>query len=76
MTDHELQIALGNKLQFISDSIWGGGGGTRHFFLLSFYNFKNIWGGGHVPPQSRYSTVPDGTESCMFKAAASPIKSD
>ena len=25
---------------------WGGGG-TRHFFPLSLYNFKNI--GGHVP---------------------------
>ena len=21
------------------------GGSTRHFFLLNFYNFKNIWGG-------------------------------
>ena len=24
------------------------GGGTRHFFLLTLYNFKNI--GGHVSP--------------------------
>ena len=24
-------------------------GGTRHFFLLTLYNFKNIRG-GHVPP--------------------------
>ena len=30
----------------ISDSILGGG--TRHFFLLTFYNFKNI-GGGRPP---------------------------
>ena len=29
----------------VSDSILGG---TRHFFLLILYNFKNI--GGHVPP--------------------------
>ena len=27
----------------ISDSILGG---TRHFFLLNLYNFKNIGGGG------------------------------
>ena len=26
---------------------WGGGGGTRHFSLLTLYNFKNIR--GHVP---------------------------
>ena len=24
----------------------GGGGGTRHLFLLILYNFKNIGGGG------------------------------
>ena len=29
----------------VSDSILGG---TRHFFLLTLYHFKNI--GGHVPP--------------------------
>ena len=29
----------------ISDSILGG---TRHFFLLTLYNFKNT--GGHIPP--------------------------
>ena len=27
-----------------------GGEGTRHFFFLTLYNFKNIGGGGHVPP--------------------------
>ena len=32
----------------ISDSILGG---TSHFFLLTFYNFKSI--GGHVPPPPR-----------------------
>ena len=31
----------------------GGGGGTKHFFLLILYNFKNIWGGGGM-----YSAVP------------------
>ena len=38
---------------------WGGGG-TKHFFLLNLYNFKNI-GGGHVspcPPPPPYSAVP------------------
>ena len=33
----------------ISDSIFGGGGGTKHFFLLILYNFKNIWGGACTP---------------------------
>ena len=37
----------------ISDSILGG---TRHFFLLNLYNFKNIGGGGTchspLPPYS------------------------
>ena len=27
----------------------GGGGGTKHFFLLILYNFKNIWGGACTP---------------------------
>ena len=41
----------------ISDSILGGGG-SKHFFLLIFYNFKNIGlgGGGARPP---YSAVPE-----------------
>ena len=26
------------------------GGRTRHFFLLIFYNFKNIGGGARAPP--------------------------
>ena len=30
----------------VSDSLLGG---TRHFFLLALYNFKNIGGRGHVP---------------------------
>ena len=38
-------------------------GDTRHFFLLTLYNFKNIGGGGQVPPGPPYSAVPDvGTE--------------
>ena len=36
----------------------GDGGDTRHFFLLTLYNFKNI-GGGMCPPASPpNSTVP------------------
>ena len=40
---------------------WGEGG-TRHFFLLILYNFKNIEG-GHVPPPPPppHSVVPDTT---------------
>ena len=34
----------------VSDSIFGGGG-TRHLFLLTLYNSKNI--GGHVLPASQ-----------------------
>ena len=35
-------------------------GSTRHFFLLTLYNFENIGGGGHVPPPlAPYSAVPD-----------------
>ena len=29
--------------------IGGGGGGTIHFFLLTLYNFKNIWRGACAP---------------------------
>ena len=36
---------------------WGGGG-TKHFFLLTLYNFKTIGRGGHVPPLPPYSAVP------------------
>ena len=32
-------------------------GGTRHFFLLTLYNFKNIGGGGQVPPAPRSLSV-------------------
>ena len=52
-----LQINISGTAEQLWD--WGGGGaplmtqhwggGTRHFFLLILYNFKNI-GGGHVPP--------------------------
>ena len=43
----------------ISDSILGGG--TRHFFLLNLYNFKNIGGGAHAHP-APYSAVPVHTD--------------
>ena len=39
----------------ISDSILGG---TRHFFLLTLYNFKNIGGKGTCSP-APYSAVPE-----------------
>ena len=43
----------------ISDSILGG---TKHFFLLILYNFKNIGGGTcppfPLPPSPPYSAVP------------------
>ena len=48
-------------------------GGTKHFFLLILYNFKNI--GGHVPPflpthppPTPYSAVPALTflQACKF----------
>ena len=57
---------------------WGGGGGgggplvtqywggTKHFYLLILYNFKNI--GGHVPPvptpSPLYSAVPETIRIC------------
>ena len=44
-----LRLGGGGRGGTISDSILGG---TRHFFLLILYNFKNIGGG---PP---YSAVP------------------
>ena len=56
----------------ISDSILGG---TRHFFLLNLYNFKNIGGGGAgaSPP---YSAVPVVTSSlfrfCFIKIVSVP----
>ena len=43
---------------------WGGGGGcTRRFFLLTLYNFKNIWGARAPltpppPPPPPLSAVP------------------
>ena len=39
----------------ISDSILGG---TRHFFLLNLYNFKNIGGVTCPSPLPPYSAVP------------------
>ena len=50
----------------ISDSILGGGG-TRHFFLLILYNFKNIRGGGRSAPRSpAYSAVPGFRTHCLL----------
>ena len=43
----------------VSDSILGRG--TRHFFLQTLYNFKNIGGGGNVPSRPPCSGVPETT---------------
>ena len=51
--DHGATLRLGGG-GTISDSILGKG--TKHFFLLILYNFKNI-GGGTCPPPP-YSAVP------------------
>ena len=46
--DRRAALRLGGGGGIISDSILGG---TRHFFLLTLYNFKNIGGGGaHASP--------------------------
>ena len=42
------EIGGGGKGSTNTDSILGGG--TKHFFLLILYNFKNI--GGGMPPNS------------------------
>ena len=42
----------------VSDSILGDGGGTGHLFLLTFYNTKNIGGGGGA-------AVLDNTPGCV-----------
>ena len=42
----------------ISDSILGGWGGTKQFFLLIRYNFGNI-GRAHAPPPPPHSAVPE-----------------
>ena len=57
--DRGATLRLGDT---ISDSILGG---TKHFFLLTLYNFNNIGGeggGGHVPPNS---AVPDYGLRCL-----------
>ena len=38
------------------------GGCTRHFFLLTLYNFKNIGGGGTFHTCPPYSAVPEVSE--------------
>ena len=50
---------------------WGGGGmteywggGTKHFFLLTLYNFLKYWGGGHVSP------CPPTSQSLQFVAVS------
>ena len=43
------EIGEGGGAPLVSQ-YWGGGGGTRHLFLLTLYNYKNIGGGGHVSP--------------------------
>ena len=51
---------MGGRGGTISGSILGGGG-TRHFYLLTLYNFKNIvgGGGGARAPRAPYSAVPE-----------------
>ena len=51
--DRGANLRLGGT---VSDSMMGG---TRHFFLLTLYNFKNI-GGPHAPRASPGSAVPGG----------------
>ena len=62
--EHQLNyLKSGTAKQFwdsggtISASILGGGG-TKHFFLLTLYNFKNIGGRGTCPPPP-HSAVPE-----------------
>ena len=45
----------------------GGGGGTRRFFLLTLYNFKNIRGGVHVSPRPRPPTPRSLEQTLMRK---------
>ena len=45
----------GGEVGTVCDSILGRRG-TKHFLVLTLYNFKNI--GGHVPPGPPYSAVP------------------
>ena len=53
----EIEIEGGRGWGTVSDSILGD---TRHFFLLTLYNFKNIGGGGVTCPlvPSPCSAVP------------------
>ena len=44
--DHRATLGLGGGGKPLVTQYWGG---TRHFFLLILYNFKNIGGGGHAP---------------------------
>ena len=49
---------------------WGGGGGTRQFFLLTLYKFKNIGGvgvGGHVPPPPPLPPTPPSLTDMLHK---------
>ena len=68
--DRRATLRLGNT---VSDSILGGeGGGTRHFFLLTLYNVRNIGGRGPrtpSPPPAPRSLNADprrGRENFLF----------
>ena len=70
--DRGASLRLGGE-GIVRDSILGGGG-TKHFFLLILYNFKNIGGGGwgeeRAPPapllRGPYITSDDVNESCLL----------
>ena len=59
------------------------GGGTRHFFLLTLYNFKNMGGAGgrgHVHPLPPYSAVPVfltklASQICLLCCRCVPLSS-
>ena len=46
-SDFEIGMGGGGGAPLVPQ-YWGGG--TRHFFLLTLFNFKNIGGGGTCPP--------------------------
>ena len=53
---------------------WGGGGGTRHFFLLTLYNFKNIWGTRAPNPLALQSLRGfSGPSKIIFRRESKPL---
>ena len=59
--DRGATLRLGGGGGTVSDSILGG---TRRFFLLTLYNFKNI-GGARAPHGPPCSAIPDVASVCM-----------